>query len=206
MQQLAKLAAFSFALPLALIAGGCDELGEFRTDQGEVFHGQVIGGENVDDPSQPSFIRSGFLATTVLDLTFDPGRAAPDEGKGVSPGTITTYVCEGDDESACGASDKVRGHFDAAPLERIPELSHDALGFYELPGGGRLRSYLFGARFTSGEGLFAVQRHAMVFLSLLESGRVEVRILAPSVLEADGEGELHPALFGVFSLQRARLP
>jgi hypothetical protein len=197
--------ALGKALVLLLVLAGCDELREFRTDEGEVFHGRVIGSENVDDPSQPSFIRSGLLATTVLDLTFDPARAAPIEGESSSPGSITTYVCDEDGESACPEGARTRGHFDDAALEPIPELSHDALGFYELPGGGRLRSYIFGARFSSGEGLFEVQRHAMVFVSLLESGRVELRIVAPSVLAADGS-ELHPALFGVFSLERARLP
>jgi hypothetical protein len=202
MSRLGKALRFA-CLPLALL--GCDELREFRTDEGEVFHGRVIGSENVEDPSQPSFIRSGFLATTVLDLTFDPAQASPPEGNGVSPGTITTYVCDDDGQSACAEDERTRGHFVAAALEPIPELSHDALGFYELPGGGRLRSYMFGARFSSGEGLFEVMRHAMVFVSLLESGRVELRIVAPSVLGSDGS-ELHPALFGVFSLERARLP
>jgi hypothetical protein len=192
------------ALALGLALAGCDELGEFRTGEGEVFHGRVIGSENIEDPSQPSFIRSGFLATTVLDLTFDPAHAAPVEGESMSPGTITTYVCDADGQSACASDVRSRGHFDRATLEPIPELSHDALGFYELPGGGRLRSYIFGVRFSSGEGLFEIARHAMVFVSLLESGRVELRIVAPSVLGADGS-ELHPALFGVFSLERARL-
>jgi hypothetical protein len=190
---------------LVFVLLGCDELREFRTGEGEVFHGQVIGSENVDDPSQPSFIRSGFLSTTVLELSFDPAHAAPVEGSSVSPGTITTYVCDDDAQSACGEGARARGHFDDAVLEPIPELSHDALGFYELPGGGRLRSYIFGVRFSSGEGLFEVQRHAMVFVSLLESGRVELRIIAPSVPAADGS-EPYPALFGVFSLERARLP
>jgi hypothetical protein len=96
----------------------------------------------------------------------------------------------------------MRGFFREAELEPIPELSHDVLGRYELPGGSRLRNYVFGARFASGEGIFAVQRHAMVFLSLLENGRVEVRIIAPSVLSANGRTEVWPGLFGVFSLAR----
>jgi hypothetical protein len=45
----------------------------------------------------------------------------------------------------------------------------------------------------------------MVFLSLLEGGRVEVRVVAPSVLGLDGRSETYPSLFGVFRLGRESL-
>jgi len=186
---------------LLLLAPGCDGLSEFRTDPGEVFEGRVIGGEGTEDAIA---IRSGFPGDTVLALTFDPKHAVPADDDAVhTVGSISTYTC---DDSECDQDSRTRGLFDEAALEPIPQLSHDALGVYEMPGNSRLRNYIFGARFSSGEGLFAVQRHAMVFLSLLENGRIEVRIIAPSVLAADGESTLHEALFGVFSLERSAAP
>lgn len=179
---------------IALVA--CDGLSEFRTEPGEVFQGAVIGDDKQDDGA---FIHSGFPGGTVLALTFDPSKAVPPEETAEPAGTLTSYTCSSE---SCGEDDRKPGAFDEAELEPIPQLSHDALGVYELPGSNRLRNYIFGARFSSGTGLLAVQRHAMVFLSLMEDGRVEVRIIAPSILAADGHSTLHPALFGVFSLAR----
>jgi hypothetical protein len=195
---MARAFAWLAALALGLVA--CDGLSEFRTEPGEVFEGKVIGGEGGDDAS---FIRSGFPARTTLALTFDPAKAVPGDDEAEPAGTITSYTCRPD--GACDEDDRIAGSFLEAELEPIPQLSHDALGVYELPGSSRLRNYIFGARFTSGEGLFAVQRHAMVFLSLLENGRIEVRILAPSVLGGvGGNAVIHEAMFGVFSLGRRR--
>lgn len=197
----ARLCTLTALLALAL---GCDELSEFRTHPGEVFRGRVIG--NTADSAQSSFIRRGFVSAALLDLTFDPAFAVPpEESAAETAGTLTTYTCPNDAE-LCEEDERERGHFRNAELVPIPELSHDVLGRYELPGGSRLRNYLFGARFMSGEGLFATQRHATVFLSLLENGQVEVRILAPSVLGADGRTEAWPGLFGVFSLVRRAAP
>lgn len=195
-----RLPPIALCLVLCPALAGCDGLSEFRTGSGEEFRGRVVGGEGDE---APTFIRSGFSGKTMLALTFDPGRATP-AGKAAEPvGTLTTYTC---DDEACGEDARTPGVFRRAELEPIPQLSHDALGVYELPGSSRLRNYIFGARFSSGTGLLAVQRHAMVFLSLLESGRIEVRVIAPSVLSADGESTLHEALFGVFSLERRPSP
>jgi hypothetical protein len=184
-----------------LLAGGCDGLSEFRTEPGEVYEGRVIGGDGGEDTVA---IRSGFPGDTVLALTFDPRHAVPADDEDVQTvGTITTYTC---DDAECGEDGREPGLFDEAELEPIPQLSHDALGVYEMPGSSRLRNYIFGARFSSGDAFFPVQRHAMVFLSLLENGHIEVRIIAPSVLAADGRSTQHEALFGVFSLQRSAAP
>jgi hypothetical protein len=184
-----------------LVVSGCDGLSEFRTSPGEVYQGRVIGGESNESAIA---IRSGFPGDTVLALTFDPAHAVPAaDDTAHTVGTISTYTC---DDGDCSEDGRQVGLFDEAELEPIPQLSHDALGVYEMPGTTRLRNYIFGARFSSGEGFFAVQRHAMVFLSLLENGRVEVRLIAPSVLEADGTSAQHEALFGVFSLERSSKP
>ena len=196
MSLVVRLGSRVLALASACVLSSCDGLSEFRTEPGEVFEGRVVGGEGGDS----AFIRSGFPAGTMLALTFDPAKAVPAGEEGESAGSITTFTCQ---DAACGEDDRVGGSFREASLEPIPQLSHDALGVYELPGSNRLRNYMFGARFVSGEGLFAVQRHAMVFVSLLETGRIEVRVIAPSVLGGpSGTAVIHEAMFGVFSLGR----
>jgi hypothetical protein len=97
---------------------------------------------------------------------------------------------------------RVSQPFAAAPLSPIRGLAHDALSQYTFPGGGRVRNYIFGARFESSVLGSPVARHAMVFVSLMEKGDVEVRVIAPSVLAADGKTELLSDLFGVFVLER----
>jgi hypothetical protein len=116
----------------------------------------------------------------------------------VSPGSLRTYTCA-KGASPCRARDRVPAEFDGAGLEAIEHLEHDALSQYDFPGGGRVKNYLFGARFEGEVDGNAVPRHAMVFLSLMETGRVEARVIAPSVLDEDGETALD-ALFGVFML------
>lgn len=194
-----RLACAVLALGLMLPLDACDELGEFRTEPGEVFEGRVIG-----DGADAAFIRSGFPAGTRLALTFDPAKAVPAEEDSEPAGRITTFTCSSD---ACEDDDRSAGSFNDAALEPIPQLSHDALGVYELPGSNRLRNYMFGARFVSGEGLFAVPRSAMVFLSLLENGKIEARVIAPSVLGGPtGTAVIHEAMFGVFTLGRRDAP
>lgn len=186
-------------LPALLLLAGCDEIDEFRTGPDEVFRGQVIG---ADRDGGVSFIRSGFPAGTMLELTFDPAsastRLAADGTR--SAGTIRTYRCP-DGAPQCDGDERVPGHFDGSPLEAIANLSHDALSQYDFPGGGRLRNYLFGTRFAGVPDAGVRTRDAMVFLSLMENGRVELRVIAQSVLGEDGQ-ELEPALFGVFPLER----
>lgn len=183
----------------------CEDLGEFRTGPDRVFHGEVIGSDTAS--SAPSFIRQGFASHTEMELTFDPSLAAavptgePGEiAPPVSPGEIHTFTCPSDKES-CRTRDRVRGDFDHAALEPIENLMHDPLSEYDFPGGGRIKNYMFGVRFRGDVDGAPVRRHAMVFLSLMESGRVEARVLAPSVLADDGETEALPPLFGVFMLE-----
>jgi hypothetical protein len=181
------------------LGSGCDELDEFRTGPDEVFHGQVIGGE-MDGGA--SFVRSGFEPRTEMELTFDPELASargPD-GEPRNAGAIHTYECPPQSD-LCAQAQRERGHFDHARLEPIPELASDALSQYDFPGGGRLRNYMFGARFRTPGDASEQLRDAMVFISLMENGRIEARVIAQSALDAEGE-PLHPALFGVFALER----
>ena len=42
----------------------------------------------------------------------------------------------------------------------------------------------------------------MLFISLMDSGQIEVRAIAASVLDPEAERELAPPLFGLFVLDR----
>jgi len=203
--------SIAFGAPAApLVLSACDELGDFRTGSGEVFHGEVIG--STTDPDAPSFIREGFVSHTEMDLRFDPAlarspAAAADDDDGQRDkepaGTLDTYVCPPDTD-LCPKAQRQPGPFQRTALEPIERLNHDALSQYDFPGGGRLRNYILGAHFESelSDGS-SVDRHALVFLSLMENGQVEVRVLAGSMRALDGEQEL-PALFGVFVLERRK--
>lgn len=183
----------------------CDELDGFRTRNGEVFHGEVIG--STTDPDAPSFIREGFVSHTEMDLTFDPSLAtspAPgrddDQVQGAA-GTLDTYVCPPETDQ-CPKKDREPGPLQDAALMPIERLNHDALSQYDFPGGGRLRNYILGVHFDADVAdAGTLDRNALVFLSLMENGQVEVRVLAGSVRGPDGSDQL-PALFGVFVLDR----
>src|SRR5688572_22245382 len=100
------------AAVLAWSAPGCDELDDFRTGTGEVFHGQVIGGEM---DGGLSFVRSGFAPRTEMELTFDPERASAhrEHADLPSPGAIHTYECPPDTDF-CAPARRTPGHFDDA--------------------------------------------------------------------------------------------
>jgi hypothetical protein len=105
-------------------------------------------------------------------------------------------------ESVCPKKAQRPGAFAHAQLRPIESLAHDALSQYSFPGGSRLRNYIFDARFESEVNGVTYARNAMVFLSLMEAGQIEVRVLSPAVLNADASEEILPALFGVFVLER----
>jgi len=159
---------------------GCDDLSDFETD-GDVFRGQVIG-------TGSEVFRQGLSPGTFLELEFDPDRA---EGRGdidEPPGHVHTYVCE---DGNAGCSEPEPGPIMRSALESFPILGHDVLSDYSFPGGGRLRNYIMSVRLTE-EGAGS----AMVFVSLMEHGGIEVRLLAPGA-EPGVEG-----MFGVFPLSR----
>lgn len=180
---------------------GCDDLSEYRANDGKVFHGVVVGSDSeVGNTGDDSFIRRGFESQTELELQFEPELANLAGGSEQrSPGSVHTYICPSDVQF-CDEPERV-GLFDRTPLKPIPGLSHDALSRYEFPGGGRLRNYIFGASFRTELEERTYMRHAMVFLSLMDDGGIEARIIAPALLDSS-EQELSPALFGVFSLER----
>lgn len=158
------------AIFLLMLALGCETLDRFRTDDHAVFHGLVTG------DTADSFIRRGFPAGTTLDLEFDPAMA-----QGPSAGTISTSSPDGTD------------YFARTPLRVIESLEHDLLSQYEFPGAGRLRNYVYVARPAAGA---LAGRDVMVFISLMEDGAVEVRVVA-------GSGDAsHGDVFGLFHVLR----
>ena len=198
------VALFSLAAGSGFAVVGCNDLSEFKTNESSVFRGEVVGSDS--EPEQSSFIRKGFPSHTHMELQFDPYATSvntEDAGKPASePGRVHTYVCPADDMN-CDSRDGTAGPFDHAPLEPIENLTHDALSQYTFPGFGRLRNYIYTLRFTtSGDDGAAVDRNAMVFVSLMDTGKVEVRAISPSVLAEDGQTERFSALFGVFLLDR----
>lgn len=194
----------SFGL-VALAALGCDDLSDFKTGKKSIFRGEVVGSDS--EPAASSFIRTGFASHTRMELQFDPYATdvSGDDGDRATlvPGRVHTYACPADDTD-CDADDGVQGPFDHARLEAIENLTHDALSEYTFPGFGRLRNYIYNVRFASAEddGSAKVDRNAMLFVSLMDTSKIEVRAISPSVLSADGQSERFPALFGVFSLER----
>jgi len=180
-------------ISILLAVLGCNTLGEFSTGEDAVYRGDILGVNdplNCPDGIDCSFIRRGFPSGVTLDLTFEP------DEQYVAPGTISTSG------EPCGPT------FSDTPLLSIPPLSHDQLGQYEFPGGGRIRNYMFVVRPESGP---LAGRDGMVFLSLLRNGNVEVRVVAgpglvicdPSDCEEINSGECD--YFGVFSLDREAL-
>lgn len=160
-------------LSLALLSlAGCDDLSRFSTDGDAVYRGPVVG----DEPD--SFVRRGFAPGTVMELEFDPRISDVPQ-----PGSITT------------SPDPITGErvFEATPLESIAPLQHDLLSEYQFPGSGRVQNYLYVARPVAGP---LAGRDAMVFLSLLDDGSTEIRIVAGAGDVARGDH------FGVFRLRR----
>lgn len=155
---------------VVLFAGSaCTELGDFRGD----YAGDAVGGLTCSDGDGPcSFIRRGFRGGTTLSLEgFDPTVRSYDETSGAGPGRLST------DDGHCGPGTAT---LIDEPLKPIPALAHDALAELEVPGSGRIRTYLYALEPTRGP---LAGRDAMVFLTLLEGDDIEVRIIA-----GDGAG------------------
>ena len=150
-----------------LLLSGCTDLGGYAAGPDAPYRGRVVGVED------PPVLRRGFEAETELTMSFDPTRATSLEEP---PGRVTT-------------SD---GSLTDVSLEPITPLTHDALSEYEIPAGGRVRNYIFVARPTDGP---LAGREPFVFVSLMNDGSIEVRIIA-------GGGNETGDYFGLWRLTR----
>jgi hypothetical protein len=118
------------------------------------------------------FVRAGVDDSTRLCLALDTDHLQD------TPGTLST-------------SD---GRLRDAPLRPIPQLWHDALSTFDF-GAGRVKNLIYVAAPNGDAG---ETNDVLVFVSLMDSGSIEVRLLrgAPPT----------PALFAVFTLDRQSGP
>jgi hypothetical protein len=157
-------------IALTTLVAGCEDLGSYATAEGEVYRGGVVGVED------PPLLRRGFEAGAELTMSFDPTRA----------------TSLSDPAGRLSTSD---GALTDVPLEPIGPLTHDALSEYEIPSGGRVRNYIFVMRPETGP---LAAREPFVFISLMNDGTLEVRIIA-------GGGSRDGDYFGFFRLTRGDL-
>lgn len=174
---------------IACLAGGCDDLADFRGD----FKGPIVTG---------NFIRSCFPADTEVKLHFDPELAVE-----APSGPV--------DASKLNRITTTDGTFSDTRLEPLSALPHDQLSDLDFPGPRRLRNFILVARPKSGP---LVGRDATVVVSLLENGHVELRIMGrtadttmacPTEAESteplgsvdDSDVERPREYFGVFTLK-----
>ena len=133
-----------------------------------------------------SFVRSGVGEETRMCLTLDTDHLQD------APGTITT-------------SD---GRFRAAALRPIPQIWHDPLSTLSF-GDGRAQNLVYASTPVPGDAAdVADAQDVMVIVSLMQSDRVEVRLLrgAPQSDAGPPPPGVGGALFGVFNLDRAPGP
>ena len=131
-----------------------------------------------------SFVRNGMTDATKICLTFD-GDHVQD-----GPGVITTND----------------GRFRATPLRPIPQLFHDPLSTLEF-GSGRVQNLVYVATPNAvGDAGPEDLQDVMVFVSLMETGAVEVRLVRGAPQGDAGVGAITPKaaapLFGVFALEK----
>jgi hypothetical protein len=136
------------SLMFLALSSACDDLSEYRGE----FEGGIVQG---------TFVRSCFSRTTRATLQFDPDRAVGDVSR--LPVSARNWLSTSD------------GTFERTPLEPMQSLAHDQLSLFDFPGPRRLRNYMLLARPEKGP---LAQRDALVVVSLLENGRVEVRVIA----------------------------
>jgi hypothetical protein len=124
-----------------------------------------------------SFVRSGVAADVTMCLTLDTSRLQS------TPGTLTT-------------SD---GRFRDTPLRSIPQLWHDPLSTLGF-GAGRVQNMVYVATAADDAGA----SDAMVVVSLMQSGSVEVRMMrsAPQADAAPPPPGAPAPLFGIWNLVR----
>ncbi len=163
------IAGFLLALLTLGFLCGCEDELNFSTGSMEVFIGEVIDAEFLTE--QPDSAEHIFAPGTTMELRLNMGTLDTD------PGVIRT-------------SD---GLFDSASLVMLPEITLDRLSALQIPG-NFLRSFIFLAPTSEPE---LMSTDAVIFVSLAQNDRVEVRVVA-------GAGDSRRA-FGVFFLSRQRV-
>lgn len=153
---------------------GCKNVSRFSSRDGDHFEGTVVQG---------SFVRAGVADDAKMCLLLDAGHLQD------APGTFST-------------SD---GRFKDAQLRPIPQIWHDPLSTMAF-GEGRSQNLVYVASPTASPATAAPTdaQDVMVFLSLMDEGGLEVRLVRGAPV-ADSGTPLPAAaspMFGVFTLDR----
>lgn len=128
-----------------------------------------------------SFVRSGVSEDVKMCLTLDTDRLQD------APGTLRT-------------SD---GRFNGATLRPIPQLWHDPLSTLTF-GDGRIQNLLYAVSPVVGDAGPEEAQDVFVVLSLMQSNRIEARLLrgAPQSDAGATPAGVASAVFAVFHLER----
>lgn len=169
---------------LAAMASGCTDLESIGPGSGRVCSGSVIG------TSDAAFIRRGFCENVTATLAFRPN--VPPECRALALGD-TTF------EALLTTSDHA---FFCAPVRIVGPIEQDLLGRYDFPGDRRLENKIYTVRRTNGPEDGSVRmcagpelydpeatcgQDATIFVSFLDGGGVEVRLLAGAGGSSTGE-------------------
>ncbi|MBK8172060.1 MAG: hypothetical protein IPK60_17185 [Sandaracinaceae bacterium] len=194
-----------------ILLAACHTAADLGASSGRLCSGGVIG-------SDVSFIRRGFCPGSTLEIAFAPNIPAAwncPPISGLFDAVISTH-----DGTARPAESQA---FHCAPLRVVAPLEHDSLSSFTFPGGNRVQSTIYSVSrtdlpnecsdapamcssvptscFQSSPG-----QDAFAFVSLMEDGIVEVRLLSGNGTDSDESGcgdisrPISPHLFGVFSL------
>jgi len=155
-----------FLASAILCTAACDDLSSFSTSEDEIYTGSIVQAEEV---------RKGFDKLTFMELTLNI--ADIDTRAGTMH--VTSRSDSGEEEVL----------FDDAELRAIQSMKYDSLSSLDFPT-GRLKNYILSSTLTGG--LYAGM-DAIVVLSLMSDGTVEVRIIS-------GEERL----YGIFSLSKEK--
>lgn len=209
---LRRVKGISLTLAWSVVAmfAGCHEAAELGATSGRVCRGGVIG-------SDVSFIRRGFCPGSTLEIAFSP----------TIPADWNCPTIEGPFDAILNTHDAVHtpesDAFHCAPLRAIAPLEHDSLSSFTFPGGDRVLNTVYAVSrtdlptacadaasmctdvpatcFASSPG-----QDAFAFVSLMDDGTVEVRVLSGNGTDdnesacSDGTLPVSRNLFGVFSL------
>jgi hypothetical protein len=156
---------------------GCADVSKWSTTPGQSYCGVVTGAK---------FVRVGIDEGTKLRLELDAEHLQTSPGKLWSDSFLLDPVTK----------KPIGERFDGLELRVIPELLSDPLSTLSF-GEGRVKSAILVGDLRSADGKSTSE--VMVFLSLMQSGDVEIRI----VRGAAGSAPAPPRLFGVFSMQKA---
>jgi hypothetical protein len=155
---------------------GCADVAKWSTPPGESYCGVV---------TTATFVRAGMNEGTKLRLELDAERLQ------TSPGRMWSTPFQSGER------------FDGLELRVIPQLLHDPLSTLTF-GEGRVKSAIMVGDLRSADGKSTSE--VMVFLSLMQSGDVEIRVVrGASAGSAPGDAGpigAPPQLFGVFALER----